>query len=384
VGLQDVARLLRLPQPPSIHQKCLRVGRLDVHHRLDHRFDLRLDVVGLIDHVSHRPGRLRRPRVLLRCDQLIEDQEEFEGIDGPDDQVVVGVFPIVEMEAPQPALIQQEGHDVLDVGPLGMVTGVHQDLGLGPEVGCDDIGHPPVCQIGVIEGRLEELIFDQHPHPRRHPAVDLRESLQHAMFAHPEVVLTGVVGAVGEPEAQDGGADLFGDLDALQHVLHRPTPNPGIRMADAAQPVIVVLEQVGVHRSDLKPQAGGVLPQAFPIFYFIPRDVDGHRGTHACESMHHRRVRQLLVDVPGCPRPWKHLKTSAGVAITPGGRLDPLPLQGSLHRLHIHAPAGQGFRQGLISRHPRHGFPPRLSERKALSSRGRASSALPHARAFRS
>ena len=80
-----------------VDRERLRVRGLDVHHGLDHRVDLALDVVRLIDHERRRGLRLRKR-------DLAHDAEQLERIDRPDDQVVVGVLAVVEVEAAEQAL----------------------------------------------------------------------------------------------------------------------------------------------------------------------------------------------------------------------------------------------------------------------------------------
>src|SRR6266511_5269860 len=50
MGAEDVGFLLLCLEPVLINEERLGVGRLDVDDRLDHRVDLPLDVVRLIDH----------------------------------------------------------------------------------------------------------------------------------------------------------------------------------------------------------------------------------------------------------------------------------------------------------------------------------------------
>jgi hypothetical protein len=54
--------------------------------------------VGLVEHVR---GIESRQPPLLGVHQLVEDQEELEGLDGAGVQVVVAVFAVVEVEAGQ-------------------------------------------------------------------------------------------------------------------------------------------------------------------------------------------------------------------------------------------------------------------------------------------
>ena len=61
---------------------------------------------------------------------LVEDAENLVGIDGAQSQIVVGVPAIVEMESADHLVMQQPGHDLLDVLRLIVMAGIHQNVGL--------------------------------------------------------------------------------------------------------------------------------------------------------------------------------------------------------------------------------------------------------------
>ena len=120
---QHIAGGLADGEGPAVHQQRLGVGGVNVDYREQHRFDLALHVVGLVDHVGDAP-RARCGAWIsaaFRGQDLVEDHEQLKRIDRADDQVVVRVAAVVKVEAAQPAFIEQAGHDVLDVGPLRVV-----------------------------------------------------------------------------------------------------------------------------------------------------------------------------------------------------------------------------------------------------------------------
>ena len=116
----------------------LRVGQLDVGDRLDHRVDLAFDVVGLVDHERD----VVRSRT--RSSDLPHDPEQLERVDRADDEVVVGVLAVVEVEAAEQLLGQQERHDLLDVRALRVVAGVDEYLSLRAEPLAEERGSAPV------------------------------------------------------------------------------------------------------------------------------------------------------------------------------------------------------------------------------------------------
>ena len=162
----------------------------------------------------------------------MDDPEELEGIDGPDDEVVVGVLAVVEVEAAEELLGKEERDDLLDVRPLRMMAGVYEHLCLRPEAAADERGCAPVREVGAVEGRLEELVLDEQPHALRKCRVDLLETVDEARMSLAKIVLAGVVRPVGQPEADDGRVEPGRDLDAFAAVLDRlaRTPASGWQM----------------------------------------------------------------------------------------------------------------------------------------------------------
>src|SRR5260370_9039118 len=107
---EDVALALRFGKALLVHEESLRVGRLDVHGRLDYRVDLSLDVVRLVDHERYVPGSA--------CGDLAHDPEQLERVDRAGDQVVVRILPIVEVEAAHQSFAEPYRNDLTLVPPL--------------------------------------------------------------------------------------------------------------------------------------------------------------------------------------------------------------------------------------------------------------------------
>ena len=144
VRAEHVALALRRREPLVVHEQRLRVRRLDVHDRLDHRVDLSLDVVRLVDHERDVPAASAER-------DLAHDPEQLERVDRADDQVVVGVLAVVEVEAAEQPLGEQQRDDLLDVRALRVVAGVDEHLRLRAEPPADERGRAPVGQVGAVE-----------------------------------------------------------------------------------------------------------------------------------------------------------------------------------------------------------------------------------------
>ena len=145
-------------------------------------------------------------------DELGEDQEQLERVDRADDQVVVRVLAVVEVEAAEPALVRQEGDDLLDVGALGVVAEVDEHAGARAEPHAGEHGGAPVGQVGRVERGLEELVLDEQLLLLGQRGVDLLEAAEQPPAARAQVVLAGVVRPVREPQRLRGRPQRGRDL----------------------------------------------------------------------------------------------------------------------------------------------------------------------------
>src|SRR5829696_9606998 len=80
----------------------------------------------------------------------------------------------------------------------------------------------------------------------------------------------------------------------------------------------------------------------------VPRDVDRHRGTHAGEAVHLRRVGHLLERVAGHSFLREDREAGAGVTVAPGGRLHPLGTQPLPYTSNVHPGVCQASGQGVV------------------------------------
>ena len=58
------------------------------------------------------------------------DQEELQGIDTANHQIIIGIAVIIEMETTHLSFIQQEGNNLFDICTQRMMTKVNQNLSL--------------------------------------------------------------------------------------------------------------------------------------------------------------------------------------------------------------------------------------------------------------
>ena len=103
--------------------------------------------------------------------------------------------------------------------------------------------------------------------------------------------------------------------------------NPLIRIGQAAELVVLVLEHVGVDRPDPNTTVLGVPAKGVVVVGLVPRDVKGDSRGDAGEGVDLSDVVDLLVRVTGDACGGEDAETSARVAEGPAGQLDCLGLQ---------------------------------------------------------
>jgi len=230
----------------SSHQRRARVKLLRRRNRLNHRFNLALQVVTLIDHVGDVRANAPFPFVHLN---LVKNAKHLVGIDGAECQVVVRVAAVVEMKSPDHAFLEQPSDDLLDVLRLIVVSRIHQDRGLRPGFFGQQIRHSPVGDIGVIEGRFERFVFDQKTLPRLERAMNFPHALCKILDPLADILRTGVIRTVGEPRREIPRTQKVGDFDAIQNVIERFPPYGRIGVADRSVLIFLVLEDIRIDRA---------------------------------------------------------------------------------------------------------------------------------------
>ena len=105
-------------------------------------------------------------------------------------------------------------------------------------------------------------------------------------------------------------------------MFERACANAGVRVAEAAEPVLVRAEEVRVDRADADALLLRVLAERAVVVRRVPGDVQRDRGAAAGQAVDERRVREPLVHGARGARPGVDVETRAGVAVAPGGGLD--------------------------------------------------------------
>ena len=111
--------------------------------------------------------------------------------------------------------------------PGRVVAGVDDHLGPVAQRHAVRVRGAPVRHVHRVERRLEQLVLQEHPLVRAEPRVHLGQRLGEPVLAGADVVLTRVVGAVGEPQLQIAGPGRVHDVDAFEQVVGRLAPDPG-------------------------------------------------------------------------------------------------------------------------------------------------------------
>jgi hypothetical protein len=216
--------------------------------------------------------------------------------------------------------------------PGRVVAGVDDDHGPGAERLAVQQAGAPVRHVGGVERRLEQLVLQQHPLIGPEPAVDGGQCLGEPVLPRGDVVLTGVVGAVGEPELEVPRAGGVHDVDALQQVGEGLLAHPRVGVAHAAELVVVVLEDVGVDGADADALARGVRGEGGVVVGLVPGDVHGHARGDSGVRVHLRGVAGLLVGGARHAGLAEHLEPGPAVPERPRWQLDLVILEGVLDR----------------------------------------------------
>ncbi len=231
------------------------------------------------------------------------------------------------MEAAQFSEPVQARDDLLDVHIRRVMAQVHQALRLGPQLLRRQDARPPVGDHRRIEGRLVQLVLQQHAPVARQGGVDARGAVQIAIQRSAEILLAREVGAIADPHGDGLGSQHLTDPDALDVVLHGLRPDRGIGGRQAACAIGVglaglVLEGVGVHGVEAEPQSFRLLAKAGVVLDLVPGEVRRDPRGHPAQLLDQGAVLELLVDVGRLARDRELGEARAADAAAPRGKGD--------------------------------------------------------------
>ena len=96
----------------------------------------------------------------------------------------------------------------------------------------------------------------------------------------------------------------------------------GVRVAQAAEPIGIVAEQVRIDRADPNPLPLGEGEELAVVVDGVPGNVQGDARAAARQPVDECGIGDALVDVTRGARPGVDVEPRAGVAVPPGRRLD--------------------------------------------------------------
>ena len=137
------------------------------------------------------------------------------------------------------------------------------------------------------------------------------------------------------------GAELARDADALDQVLDGASADRRVGMADRAELVVGVLEQVRVHRAHAQAARLDVRAQRAVVVHRVPREVHRHRARRAGQPVHLGGILDALEHVARAPGLREDAEARPRVGVAPRRRLDHERAQPGLDRRDVHPPIGE-------------------------------------------
>ena len=282
---------------------------------------------------------------------LAEHQEQLERIDGADDQVVVGVLAVVEVETTEAILRGQQRDDLLDVDALRVMPHVDEHARSLAEPPADEQRRAPVGEVRRVERRLEELVLDEVLLLGGQRGVHAHERVEHALATLDQIVLSRIVGAVGEPQRLSRRPERRGDLDALEQVPLGPRADRRVGVRDRAELVVGILEEVRVDGADAQARCLDVAGQLAHVVDRVPGEVQRDRACRPRQAVHLGGIVDALEHGARAAGLREDTEAGAGVAVAPGGRLDDERAERSLDGVHVDAALAQPCRQSRVLGH---------------------------------
>jgi hypothetical protein len=139
-----------------------------------------------------------------------------------------------------------------------------------------------------------------------------------------ELLLAGVVGAVGEPDLQVTGAGGIHDVDAFEVVIDGLLADRRVGVGEGSELVVIVLEGVRVDGAEGHTVVGCESTEGGVVLDFVPGNVQGDRRGQRGVLVHLGGIRDLLLR--GARGSWgaEYFEPGARVAERPGRKFDGL------------------------------------------------------------
>ena len=186
-------------------------------------------------------------------------------------------------------------------------------------------GHAPVGDVGVIEGRLEWLVFDEQALAGVEMVMGGAQGFLKPADALANALRAGIVGTVGQPQGDVAAPEPLGDLDGIQNVVYGLFADLRRGVAQGTELVLLVLKQVRIDGPGAQCEAAlqflhlGDIGDAVRQ---IPQYVESEGGGHAGKAVYLGCVGELFLDGGGGGCLDELAKARTGVGESPGGNLD--------------------------------------------------------------
>ena len=276
--MYHVILFLGLIQGGAVYQKCSGVSREDAIDRLQQIFD---GVFGIVAGVDH-PGDIRifNGGVAHAVDQFVKNQEQLVGFDAARGQVVVAVHRAIEVETTQATKMHEATYNLLNVGIGQMVPQIDQYLRIFTHGLAQRVGGAPVRDDHGVKIGLVRFVLDEHGPIIGHGTVNVGKGFGGALVSAAQVVLSGEIGTIGEPDGQHFGIQLFAVLYTLDVVVNGLLADDSFRVAKGAEfiairLVFLVLKSIGIDRIDGQAVVRKQLFEGGYILGNVPGNVQG-------------------------------------------------------------------------------------------------------------
>ena len=149
----------------------------------------------------------------------------------------------------------------------------------GPELARAVVARAPVVEHGRVEGRLVELVLDEHAEAVGQRRVDRAQALEVALERAAEVDLAREVPAVADPDRVRARAELHararGSGRCARPPARRTAGSAWVRLPNLYEQLLpgLVLERVRVHRVEEEPARRRVRLELGRALGLVPRDV---------------------------------------------------------------------------------------------------------------
>src|SRR5260370_15424574 len=223
-------------------------------------------------------------------------------------------------------VLEEPRDDLLDVLRMIVMPGIHEYECLRPRGSCQEKGHAPIGDVGMVKRWLERLIFNEQPLARPERCVHFFQSFFKIANSTANALRPRIIRTVRKPRRDIPATQRFGNGHTIDNVVQGFPPNRCVRISQGSILVILVLKHIRIDRTRFDSMLVGKVFDFASVLQSagkVPLNVQGQSRAGARQRMHVRGITEFFFDGAGGSELDELAESRASIRKAPRRQLDP-------------------------------------------------------------